>query len=145
MPQHEMPFRDNADQTAFEALDKFTQGYVQAIFFAECNSDNPELQDATFADLAPETLEQIKKECAAFQDMPKDGHGRTLLDLACDYAPAEYTMERAGTDFWFTRNGHGAGYWDRELGATGDALSEAAKAAGSRDVYAGGDGKVYVQ
>jgi hypothetical protein len=31
-------------------------------------------------------------------------------------------MEQAGIDFWLTRNRHGAGYWDRGLGITGDKL-----------------------
>jgi len=40
---------------------------------------------------------------------------------------AEMEPEQVGHDFWLTRNGHGAGFWDRGLGAIGDRLTEAAK------------------
>lgn len=38
--------------------------------------------------------------------------------------------EQAGHDFWLTREGHGAGFWDRGLGRAGDVLTKAAKAFG---------------
>ena len=44
---------------------------------------------------------------------------------------AEIGPEQAGHDFWLTRNGHGAGFWDRGLGELGDRLSEAARIYGS--------------
>lgn len=44
-----------------------------------------------------------------------------------------YPESYAGHDFWLTRSGHGAGYWDRGLGELGDRLTEAAKAMGSPD------------
>ena len=31
--------------------------------------------------------------------------------------------EQIGHDFWLTRNGHGAGFWDRGLGETGKKLT----------------------
>ncbi len=141
MPQHEMPFAGNDDCDAFYTLDEFTQGYVHAIFFTECHSDSPELQDATFADLAPETLAAIVEDCAAFQAARAD-----LLARASQLGEAQacYDNERAGTDYWFTRNGHGAGFWDRGLGEVGAELTKAAKADGSRDIYRGDDGKVYL-
>ena len=51
--------------------------------------------------------------------------------------------ERAGHDFWLTRNGHGAGFWDRGLGDLGDRLSAAAKVYGECDLYPGDDGLIY--
>ena len=55
------------------------------------------------------------------------------------------TIEQsAGADFWFTRCGHGAGFWDgdwQEPHAAGlDALS---KQFGNVDLYVGDDGKIY--
>ena len=47
-------------------------------------------------------------------------------------------------DFWLTRNGHGAGFWDRGLGSVGDELTKNAKPFGSVDAYVGDDGKVYL-
>ncbi len=51
---------------------------------------------------------------------------------------------RAGHDFWLTRNGHGAGYWDGdypEPAAT--RLTDSAHAFGSCDLYVGDDERIY--
>lgn len=37
-----------------------------------------------------------------------------------------YTWEHVGHDFWLTSQGHGAGFWDRDLGDVGDALTDSA-------------------
>ena len=43
--------------------------------------------------------------------------------------------EQFGHDFALTRNGHGAGFWDRGLGELGTVLSDWARTYGSTDVY----------
>ena len=48
-----------------------------------------------------------------------------------------------GHDFWLTRNGHGAGFWDRGLGELGEQLSDACKTFGSCDPYVGDDELIY--
>lgn len=56
--------------------------------------------------------------------------------------------ERAGHDLWLTRNGHGAGFWDRawaegapsDLGAR---LTAAAEAVGPCELYVGDDGQIH--
>lgn len=64
---------------------------------------------------------------------PPTGHESRIIDYAdwqelceCEgIEPGEpYTEIQAGRDFWFTRNGHGVGFWDRGLGEIGDLLSE---------------------
>lgn len=137
-------------------LDYFTQGYIEAVFFTECepgtdaSSHDPETQsslhgDCGFADLAPEALERIVAQCAAFQ-------AENAADLDQAYSETDYDSEQAGRDFWFTRNGHGVGFWDRDaldwysadqVTKLGDKLSEAAHAAGEVYVYLGDDGRVY--
>lgn len=47
--------------------------------------------------IAPETLEKMVKECQRFQ---------------ADNDISECGEEQAGHDFWLTRCGHGAGFWD---------------------------------
>lgn len=59
------------------------------------------------------------------------------------HAPEYGAWECAGHDFWLTRNGHGAGFWDRGLGELGERLSEASKAFGGIDLYLGDDEQVY--
>ena len=51
--------------------------------------------------------------------------------------------EQIGHDFWLTRNGHGAGFWDRDLGEVGDQLTAACKKFPEVDLYVGDDGKIY--
>jgi hypothetical protein len=57
-----------------------------------------------------------------------------------------WTPDQFGHDFWLTRNGHGAGFWDRYYGAgsvTGDALTRLAHAFGTAELYVGDDGAVH--
>lgn len=56
---------------------------------------------------------------------------------------AQWTVpELAGHDFWLTRNGHGAGFWDRGLGEVGERLSKAAKVYGGSNVLVTDDDRV---
>ena len=84
----------------------------------------------------------MARDCKAFQ------HDNAAT-LARWYDEAGETDERAGMDFWLTRNRHGAGFWDRWGGNThqaviGRELTERAHAYGSvMLVYARG-GKVMI-
>jgi hypothetical protein len=135
MPQFEIDLGCDFDR--WKALDSFTQGYVEALYFTECNSDNVELEMMTFADMADDTLAMIVAECASFQT-------ENVVELEHVYSLERYTDKSAGADFWLTRNRHGAGFWDRGLGAWGDKLTKAAHSYGGRDAYAGDDGKLYL-
>ncbi len=51
-----------------------------------------------------------------------------------------------GADFWYTRNGHGVGFWDRvDVWGQGsaDLLSEASRKSGARCLYLGDDNLTY--
>jgi hypothetical protein len=49
------------------------------------------------------------------------------------------SAELAGHDFALTRNGHGAGFWDRGLGEAGDKLTEACRPYGASNAYYSAD------
>lgn len=51
---------------------------------------------------------------------------------------------QVGNDFCLTRNRHGAGFWDRGLGALGDRLTAASHPYGTQDGYLGDDGLLYL-
>lgn len=141
MPEFILPHGDGSQRDRWKQCDAFTQGYIEAAFFTETGDrDDGDLQHATVADLAPETWDRIARDCKAFQDDPRNA---AHLAEACAY---DYEMVQAGRDFWFTRNGHGVGFWDRkELNEQQrDALSDAARAFGSCDLYRGDDKKIYV-
>jgi hypothetical protein len=125
--------------TAWRDLDAFTQGYVEAMFFTSTGDDGEAFAEG-FADLAPETLARIIADCAKFQE------GSAWLRAVNAAKGYDFPGEAdAGRDFWFTRNGHGCGFWDGdwpEPHAT--ALTDAARAFGEVDAYLGDDGKVYL-
>lgn len=50
-----------------------------------------------------------------------------------------------GIDFWLTRNGHGAGFWDRGAGAVGQRLTDASKPYGSSDLHVSDAGEFEVE
>jgi hypothetical protein len=69
-----------------------------------------ELDSREIEEIHPKSLEQAKKDVDSF--VKKAG---SLLD--------DMDEEQIGHDFWLTRNGHGAGFWDRGLGEIGDKLT----------------------
>jgi hypothetical protein len=80
-------------------------------------------------DIAPETMAEFRSDCEAFYESCAD-------DLA------DMEAGQAGHDFWLTRNGHGAGFWDRGLGDRGERLSEMARPFGSVDLFVTAEGTV---
>jgi hypothetical protein len=51
---------------------------------------------------------------------------REFYDKWSEYYTAQgWDHEQAGHDFALTRNGHGAGFWDRGKGKAGDVLTDA--------------------
>ena len=96
-------------------FDEFTTGYIEAMFFADIDHPDAETYGARVADLAPETITKIKEDCATFQRdndqlLFKAIHGHFSFK---GEQPPEYDIADAGRDYWYTRNGHGVGFWDR--------------------------------
>jgi hypothetical protein len=141
VPQFQMPLPRKTDADHFATLDAFTQGYVEALFFTETgSSDDGELKDASFADLAPETLDDIKHDCAAFLAATETFRDRLALSPRRVWNDTE-----AGRDFWYTRNHHGTGFWDRDWPKPyADYLATKAQNFGETYIYAGDDGRLYL-
>lgn len=116
----------------------FFAGYIECAMWADAprGDDGEELEDAR--DPEGEELRAIAEEaggwfCRNFGELAKAANG------------AGYSWARAGHDFWLTRNGHGAGYWDRDElpDDLRDRLSDAARKAGTVTLYRGDDGLTY--
>jgi hypothetical protein len=137
MPQFVLDMGSPEAARRFNDLDHFTQGYITAAFWTGSDENGAPLE-ASFAGLSPETEAQMIEECTSFNQIAD-----AWLDKAYLRGDMSYDMERAGTDFWLTRNRHGAGYWDRGLGSAGDKLTEFAHSFGSCDLYHGDDGLIY--
>lgn len=128
---------------AGKGLDQFTAAYIMCMYFTDsCDWDETEdaENEGSFDvedELSEEALNLVKTECEEFQKN---------ADLARCYEEFPwYSPSQAGHDFWLTRNRHGAGFWDKDLGELGSKLTDAAHDCGGCDAYRGDDGKVYIQ
>lgn len=127
----------------YSSLDDFTQGYIEAAFFTDTGPDHAEegLDDASsVAEIAPVSLAKITADCAAFQQA-------NAALLAEAYERDGYDPASAGRDYWFTRNGHGVGFWDRttlDAEGLGDRLTEACGRS-EMYLYRGDDGLIYFE
>jgi hypothetical protein len=114
-------------------IENITKHYLVAALWSSTDEHGEPL-DAVFTldDVSPECLEEAKLDVTDF--VMSNTHLLSLSGLS---------DEQIGHDFWLTRNGHGAGFWDRGLGQVGEALSKASKTYGEVDLYAGDDGYIY--
>lgn len=120
------------------SLDAFTRAYIDCALWSSTDESNdsggqPLDQNYGPSDLSVETLQSMIDDCLRFQ-----AEQRTTLHIVYLHSKAQaigYAEENAGHDFWLTRNGHGSGFWDREIGARGELLSEAARAFGECSLY----------
>ena len=116
-------------------LSIFERAYIECALWSSIDDENEPLdRHYTETDLAPETLERVVKDCDLFQLKACE-----LLD--------DWDSDEGGHDFWLTRNHHGSGFWDRELGdeSTRRKLTDLAHEFGESDLYLGDDGKLYFQ
>lgn len=110
----------------------FFTAYVKAALWSSTDDDDQPLDRShNFTDIDADTLGQMKRDCDNFQRQNEI----TLRGLD----PAQ-----AGRDFWLTRNGHGAGFWDGDYpDDIGERLTQAAEAFGEYCLYVGDDGKIH--
>ena len=111
-------------------LSTMVQQYAETALWSSHDDDEPLDANYDVWNIDRKTMREFEQDCAAFLDS-------NTTDLA------EMDPGQAGHDFWLTRNGHGAGFWDRGLGERGDRLTKAAHVYGGVDLYVGDDGKVH--
>jgi hypothetical protein len=111
-------------------LDVFTRQYLTTALWSSLDSEGRPLDDNhSTDDLDVDTLEEMVEDCRRFQEENWD----KIKD----------NLELAGHDFWLTRNGHGAGFWDGDWpDQVGEELSVAAEKFGEYDLYVE-DGNIY--
>lgn len=133
------------DETDFYLL---LQGYRDAMLWANTleyggdGAEEDELGSSLNAhtsdpEIEPETWAHAEAECRGFLEAVVEWE---ILPIADDgsivwpyvgHRSAEWSgAELAGHDFALTRNGHGAGFWDRGLGEVGDKLTDLARSYG---------------
>lgn len=122
-------------------------GYVEALLWADtyiysAPSDDPDMEpelepagsahlEYDFFDFSDEDKEAIESFVREFVQENREDHEAYLrLPTTSTHDEAD-TSELFGHDLLLTRNGHGAGFWDRGLGDLGDRLTTAARVYGS--------------
>lgn len=117
--------------------EKFFDAYVEAALWSSTD-DNDEPLDRNYdkGDIAEETLAKMKSDCLKFR--------KENYEL---YDDNGWDDEQAGHDFWLSRNGHGAGFFDKqsEDGSydVGEKLQKIAKSYGTFDLIVGDDGQIH--
>lgn len=104
-------------------LTEFEQGYIECILWLayQQESEDAEMEqcdDATEDEITARDWRSILRECRDF-----------VVSNRLDLVAAEktgMTFARMGHDFYLSRCGHGAGFWDEGLGELGDKLHDAA-------------------
>jgi len=113
----------------------FKSAYIECLLWA----DSPEPGDVETTeadawgagDFSPAALADIAADCLTF--------------WAKNYDYIKHRPKQAGHDFWLTRQGHGAGFWDpgRWPEYTGAILTKSSEKYGYVWPYVGDDGKLY--
>lgn len=135
-----------AGRPAFD-YDEMTQHYVIAMLWSttdESRDDGGDPLDSKYFphDLTPEFMQKCHADCVAFADRGR----QWLTESNLVGVRAGSSLEAmAGHDFWLTRNGHGAGFWDGDwLSDKGSEapLSDLAREFGDVNPYVTNDGKI---
>ena len=129
-------------------LDEFTTAYIEAALWVS-NDDSGEPLDKNYSvdDIAADTLAAIVNDCAKFQFSPEWQAVLSAEDDARTPRRQKHGCSiegSAGHDFWLTRCGHGAGFWDGDwIEPHATALDKLSESFGDVDLYVGDDGKIY--
>jgi hypothetical protein len=121
--------------------DPFLRGYIVAALFTTdpnmpggCDYAESGRADDMIDRVPQSFIDEAARDCAKFLIE----NSQSFWDATKDAPAGGYDSERAGHDLWYSRNGHGVGYWDRDLGDVGDRLHSAAKAMGEHHLELGG-------
>lgn len=129
-------------------VDEIVKGYLDAQLWAQFDYDrddgsgnNPPLdENYSRDDIADEYVDSVRDEIAEIVSLHPLAVRMYLNQRK--YRRDDGSVDpHFGHDFYLTREGHGAGFWDRGLGELGDYLTDIAKSYGSaQDLWDNGDG-----
>ena len=109
---------------------EFKNAYIEAMYWADCGDSEQPPNDA---ELSEDAEKDIDADCWSF-------YRRTYFY----FEEENKSAKDAGHDFYLTRQGHGAGFWDGDWPTYGDMLTRIAKGYGEADPYLGDDGLIYI-
>jgi hypothetical protein len=118
-------------------LPRETRAYLECAIWTHAEDLG---DDATPDDLSADAIAKMRGDVADFlaSDNPE-------VQAALEFWFVELGAEQIGHDFWLTRNGHGAGFWDRFTNGDGARhgriLTDAAHSYGESYLYVADDGE----
>ena len=132
---HQGPVRSAQSDDPY--FDQFFDSYIGTAIWSGTDDDGNNLDenfDGKPGEFEPATYKFLQDDAKRFYDK----YEKYFDDMT------SAQTEQAGHDFWLTRNGHGAGFWDGgwpEPAAT--EMTNASKAAGEINLMIGDDGLLY--
>lgn len=120
---------------------EFTKSYIEAALATSYDDQDVPFDDEKHENNVPEaTKTSLEEHCKRFleklesEPFTDDERNEVLFDA-----------ETAGHDFWLTRNGVGAGFWDGDWPTElGEKLTTLSKSFGECSLYNGDDGLIYL-
>lgn len=126
------------------ALDEIVTSYAATALWSSYDWDaDPEGngysaldENYDVTDISRSTLEGFENDITGFLDLLSreevDFNGE---EITAEMISSRMSWSQFGHDFWLTRNGHGAGFWDRGLGDFGEHLTKWAKTFGEVSLF----------
>jgi hypothetical protein len=115
--------------------------YLATVLWSESDESTPqggEPLDKNYDqdDFDAEGLKKQREQCQQFVDKNKE-----IIEKLIENG---HEMSTIMHDFWLTRNGHGAGFWDGDYPEpVGEVLTDSARTFGDVAVYVGDDNTLY--
>jgi hypothetical protein len=133
-----------------EYIDAVLSHYIRTALWSqtdESDDSGGEPLDANWGpeDLTAEAVAEMRADVADFLDCIERSRPTVFDEM-------KFTLwadpGQVGHDFWLTRNGHGAGFWDRYSGGhpaepLGDYLTAWSKPYGDAHLYVGDDRRIH--
>lgn len=119
-------------------VNTMTLGYINCALFCDAPDDNS-MSDFTVSNLSQDALIKAHNDCESFYNSM---HTQNCVPNNCNW-------DRIGIDFWYTRNGHGTGFWDnykdeKGYNGNGELLTDIAHNFSECYLYLGDDNKLYI-
>jgi hypothetical protein len=122
----------NKNGGKYDDLSKFAKAYIEAMFFTNCDTGDENENKANEPGterLTRGAIAAIALDCGDFLD----DNAATIAECVA----AGKTLDSIAHDFWFTRQGHGCGFWEgKARGYPGDTWQKL-------DAYSKAQGEVY--
>lgn len=132
-------------------VDEVLRGYITCALWAENDESRPDGGDPLDSNYGAEDLTErakvkLREDVLEFLNKAKPEDLAAYLEHKV-IDPSQGTVgDYLGHDLWLTRNGHGAGFWDRDdlPKEVGVRLSKLSEDLGERDLYVTDRGEIDV-